>query len=130
MFQQTTAGSTRRDFLTQSAAIGTAMTMSAALGHPTLAADADAPAPAANKRPGKKAVMSGMVKGGTILEKFQILKEAGFDGVELNAPKQHKIEEVHEAMKQTGILCEGVVDAMHWNVHLTDPDPQRQALAV
>jgi hexulose-6-phosphate isomerase len=130
MTQQTSNGnrSTRRDFLAQSAALGAAMTLSASLS--TSSHAADAPAPAGKKRPWKKAVMIGMVKGGTILEKFQILKEAGFDGVELNAPMQHKIEEVKAAMKETGILCEGVVDAMHWKVHLSDPDPSRRALAV
>jgi L-ribulose-5-phosphate 3-epimerase len=85
----------------------------------------------ARKRPWKKAVMFGMIQGGaTILEKFKILKEAGFDGVELNAPKQHNMAETLAAMKETGIQCEGVVDAVHWHTTLSDPDEKKRTVAV
>src|SRR5690349_2296074 len=39
------------------------------------------------RRPFKKAVMWDMIRGGkSVLERFQTLKEAGFDGVEMNSP--------------------------------------------
>ena len=67
---------------------------------------------------------------GTLLERFKILKDAGLDGVELNAPGQYKADEVREACKQTGLEIEGVVDAFHWQVNMADPDPKIRAAAV
>src|SRR5689334_16405326 len=54
------------------------------------------------RRPIKKAVMWGMIRDGqSVLEKFQILKEAGFDGVELDSPKKIPNEEFKRASEQT-----------------------------
>ena len=67
---------------------------------------------------------------GSLADKFKALKAAGFDGVELNAPGQFKPDEVAEACKQSGLVIEGVVDAFHWKVTLSDPDPKIRATAV
>jgi L-ribulose-5-phosphate 3-epimerase len=86
---------------------------------------------AAPRRPWKKAIMFGMLDApGTLKDKFQLLKDAGIDGVELNAPGQFKADEVLEACKATGLQIEGVVDAFHWQINLADPDPKVRATAV
>ncbi|MCI0722185.1 MAG: sugar phosphate isomerase/epimerase [Acidobacteria bacterium] len=83
---------------------------------------------AAQKRPGmKKALMFGMVKTeGTLLEKFRMLKEVGYDGVELDSPG-FDVKEVLKARDATGLQICGVVDSVHWKQTLSDPDPAVRA---
>ncbi len=61
-------------------------------------------------------------EGKTVLEKFQILKDCGFDGVEMDSPSDIKPEEVLEAQAKTGIKVHGLVDSVHWKFHLNAPD--------
>jgi len=76
----------------------------------------------------KKAVKIGMVRPGqTLLEKFQLLKELGFDGVELDSPSAVTVEEARAAMEVTGIVVPGVVDSVHWNQRLSDPREEVRA---
>ena len=71
----------------------------------------------------KKAVKYGMVKEGkTILEKFQLVKELGFDGIEMNSPSSLDRDEVVAARNETGLVIHGVVDSKHWKDTLSDPD--------
>src|SRR5690349_8958897 len=71
----------------------------------------------------KKAVMLGMVEGPTTLvDKFKLLRECGFDGVELDSPSDLKTDELLAAKQATGIEVEGTVDSVHWNKPLSDPD--------
>ncbi|PQO29178.1 xylose isomerase [Blastopirellula marina] len=73
----------------------------------------------------KKAVKIGMVGvKGTLAEKMTVLKELGFDGLELNSPGGPEPEEVQEAIKVSGIPIHGVVDSIHWNTRLSDPDEE------
>ncbi len=91
---------------------------------------ADTPAAAANrpKRPIKKAVMWGMIGGGgSVLEKFQMLKEAGFDGVEMDSPGGPPNDQIRKACQATGILVEGMVDSVHRNQTLSHNDPRIRA---
>ena len=63
-----------------------------------------------------------MVKEGTGLsEKFAIARDAGFDGIELNAPG-YNIEEARKATQETGLPIDGTVCAEHWSVRHSDPD--------
>lgn len=79
----------------------------------------------------KKAVMIGMcAEGATILEKFQILRDAGFDGAELDSPSSLKRDEVLAAMHKTGIVVHGLVDSVHWSVPLNARDEKDRASAV
>ncbi len=76
-------------------------------------------------RPIRKAVKIGMVQeGDTLLEKFQLLKELGFDGVELDSPNGLKEDEVLAAKKATGLEIPGVVDSVHWGKPLSHPDAE------
>lgn len=68
----------------------------------------------------KKAVKIGMVNvKGTLTDKFQVLKDLGFDGVELDSPNNFKLEEVKAAIEATGLPVHGVVDSKHWNKTLS-----------
>jgi len=80
------------------------------------------------KRPGmKKALMFGMVKTeGTLLDKFRMLKEVGYDGVELDSPG-FDVKEALKARDETGLQICGVVDSVHWKQTLSDPDPTVRA---
>ena len=82
------------------------------------------PVSAAPARPYKLAVGYGMIGiKGTVLEKFQLLKDVGFDGVEINAPGAVNRDEALAACDKTGIAVHGVVDSVHWGTRLSDPDP-------
>ncbi len=70
------------------------------------------------------AVKFGMVNVDTPLaEKFALLKALGYDGIELDSPTSLRAEEVRAASAQTGLPVHGVVDGVHWNTRLSDPDP-------
>lgn len=110
----------RRTFLTASAASAVACT---GFANSLAARDSSRPAtdnPSHQEKRFKKAVKLGMVrvKGG-LTEKFQVLKDLGFDGVELSSPNNFKLEEVEAAMKETGLPVHGVVDSRHWNKTLS-----------
>ena len=71
----------------------------------------------------KKSLKYGMIQEGkTILEKFQLVKSLGFDGVELDSPNPLNRQEVLQARDQTGLLIPGVVNSMHWKMPLSHPD--------
>ncbi len=71
----------------------------------------------------RKAVKIGMVKEGeTILEKFTLLRDLGFDGVELDSPSGLQPDEVLAAKAATGLEIPGVVDSIHWGKPLSHPD--------
>ena len=67
---------------------------------------------------------------GSVLDKFKMLKELGYDGVELNSPDDVDKEEARAASEQTGLPVEGIVNATHWRVRHSDPDPAVRAQAL
>ena len=72
----------------------------------------------------KKAVKFGMIDEPiSVLEKFKLLKELGFDGVEPSSPSDLDEKEVIEAIKETGLPVHGLVNSVHWKKPLSDPDP-------
>jgi hexulose-6-phosphate isomerase len=71
----------------------------------------------------KKAFMLGGVTEGSPLQAFRLLKEAGFEGVELISPNRMDRREVLEARDQTGLVIHGVSGSRHWKDTLSDPDP-------
>jgi hexulose-6-phosphate isomerase len=71
----------------------------------------------------KKSLKIGMVQvGETLLEKFRILKELGYDGVELDSPSSLDWREVLRAKAATGLEIPGVVCSTHWGKPLSSPD--------
>lgn len=77
-----------------------------------------------------KTLKIGMVKvEGTLIDKFNAAKEAGFHGIELNAPGMD-VEETKKAIAETGLPVDGTVNSTHWSVRHTDPDPAVRAKAL
>ncbi len=108
----------RREWIAACAAAGAAGALAA--GSPLDVAADDEPEPAQRFH---KAVKIGMVRPGTtLLEKFALLKELGFDGVELNSPGGPAPDEVLRAAEETKLIVHGVVDSIHWKDTLSDPD--------
>jgi len=113
----------RRDFLKVAGATLAAASASATLTLPSASAAEDKE----DKRY-KKAVKWGMVQGdGSIKQKFQMLKELGYDGVELDSPSNLDRDEVLRARDETGLPVHGVVDSVHWKETLSHPDPEVRA---
>ena len=85
----------------------------------------------ASERAVKKAVKIEMVADGDTLEdKFRLLQELGFDGVELPSPNQWTVKEVLAAREATGLPIHGVVCSAHWKSPLNHPDPEVRASCV
>lgn len=75
------------------------------------------------KRNIRKALKYGMIApGSSILEKFTIARDCGFDGVEMDSPNDLDNDEVVAARDATGIVIPGVVDSAHWQSTLSDSD--------
>jgi L-ribulose-5-phosphate 3-epimerase len=72
----------------------------------------------------KKAFMLGGLRKGSPRETFQLLKDAGFDGVELISPNDLDLRDVLAARDETGLVIHGVSGSRHWDSPLSDPDPQ------
>jgi L-ribulose-5-phosphate 3-epimerase len=77
----------------------------------------------------RKAVKAGMVGGsGSWVEKFKMLKEVGFEGIDMDRPADH--DEIRRAQDESGLKVHGVVDYVHWNKPLTDANPAVRAEGV
>jgi hexulose-6-phosphate isomerase len=79
----------------------------------------------------KKSLKYGMIKEElSLLDKFKLIKDLGFDGVEMDSPNPLVEKEILEARDKTGVLLPGVVNSVHWNSPLSDPDPGVRAKCV
>jgi hexulose-6-phosphate isomerase len=109
----------RREFLKG----GAAAAALAMVGPAALAAEERAAVAAPRKRAIRKAIMWGTVGvKGSVLEKMKAVKEAGFEGVEMNSHMDQ--EEVLRARDATGLIIPSVCGSLHWKKPLTDPDPK------
>jgi len=73
----------------------------------------------------KKSLKFGMIKEDLSLrEKFQLVKDLGFHGVELDSPHHLNESEILEAKEKTGLEIPGLVNSLHWKKPLSDPDPE------
>ena len=72
----------------------------------------------------KKSLKFGMIQEDlSVLEKFKLVKELGFDGVELDSPHQLDEDQILMAKAETGLEIPGLVNSLHWKMPLSDPDP-------
>src|SRR5690606_32624435 len=66
----------------------------------------------------------GMIKEDlSLLDKFKVVKDLGFDGIEFNSPVDLPIKELLAARDKTGVELPSVVNKDHWPKPLSDPDP-------
>ena len=131
-------GLSRRELLAYSAALGS--TFMAAQG---LAADKPAQPQPARKPPAKRYEMKKSINlwalpypdKMTLKECFQLCKDAGFDGVEVNyaleddlspdASEAH-VREVGQMARKIGLEISGLCSFLFWPYSLTHDDPQRR----
>lgn len=79
----------------------------------------------------KKSLKFGMVEEDlSILDKFKMLKDLGFDGVELETPNTLPMKEVLTARDKTGLIIPGVVCGATWKAQLSHADPAVRAEGV
>lgn len=79
----------------------------------------------------KKSLKWGMVKEDmSIMDKFKMLKDIGYDGVELDSPNDLNMKEILAARDKTGLELPGTVNSKHWKLPLSDPDPKKRAECV
>ncbi len=104
----------RRDFLKG----GSALVLSAVAGSSVAADQVLVTKP---RRPLKRGIMWGTVGvKGSVLEKMKAVKEAGFDGAEMNSHMDQ--DEVLRARDATGLAIPSVCGVRHWDLPLSHPD--------
>lgn len=93
-----------------------------------------APAAEADAKDGKlkKAVQFGMIneKGMSVMDKFKLAKELGFDGIEINSIPGMELDELIKAKDATGLGISEVIDSLHWKDHLSSPSEEVRARGV
>src|SRR2546428_12248859 len=84
-------------------------------------------ASAAPERNLRKAIMYSTIGvKGSVLEKFRVMKEAGFEGVEPMGAMNR--DEVLAAFKETGLQAASVCAHIHWVKTLSAPDEATRQL--
>ena len=110
-------GVNRREFLVRSSsiAIGGALLGPAAMARPDVTASGI-----------KKGACIGVLpKEMTVLQKFDVAKRAGFDGVEPNTLNTaDEVKEYNEAAEKTGVKITSIMNSDHWKYPLSDNDPE------
>jgi hexulose-6-phosphate isomerase len=77
-----------------------------------------------------KTLKIGMVDvPGTLTDKFKVLKEVGFDGVEMDSPGMD-LDATRKAIADSGLPVDGTVCSTHWNIRHSDPDAATRAKAL
>lgn len=82
----------------------------------------------------KKAVNLGMAKGpsgATVTDRFKMIRDAGFNGVELNLPDDAlSVDIIQQAQTASGLEVAGIICTPHWKFPLSDPDPANRERTV
>lgn len=105
----------RRTFLACSSAVGISAISSANLS-------------ARPKLKLRKAVKYSMIGiKATTLEKFELVKKIGFEGVEIDSPSGINKHAAKQAAEKTGVVIHGVIDNIHWEFPLSSPDEKVRA---
>ncbi len=107
----------RREFLRRSSAVAVS---GALLG---IAATGRSPAAACRI---KKGLCIGVLpEGMTILEKFELAKRTGFEGIQPNTLNSaDEVKEYKDAAEKIGIKISSIMNADHWKYPLSDNDPE------
>ena len=120
----------RRTFLRSTTALAALAPLSS---HVSAQAPAAAPAKPKTRRMNPKGFMLGTLNSDTakklsVREKFQLLRNAGFAGVEPSSAMDQA--EVLAARDATGLQIPSVVVATHWAKPLTDPNPSAREVGL
>ena len=82
------------------------------------------------KRPILKTLKIGMVGvDGSLTDKFQAAKDAGFDGIEMNSPGMD-VAETRRAIEQSQLPVDGTVCSTHWKIRHSSPNRDQRAQAL
>ena len=113
-------GMDRRDFVKM---VGSGL-LAAGAGRMVMAAE-NAAAPVKSAAKFKKAIEFEMIgEKLPVLDKFKLLKELGFDGVEVQSAGRPDREEFLKAREATGVEIHSVMNTDHWKKPLSHPDPK------
>jgi L-ribulose-5-phosphate 3-epimerase len=79
----------------------------------------------------KKSLVFGMIDEDlSLMDKFKLVKDLGFDGVELNSPNDFDTREILEAKEKSGIELPSLINSDHWSKPLSDPDPDVRSACI
>lgn len=123
----------RRTFLRSTTALAALAPLSSHVSAQAPAAAPTAPAKPKTRRMNPKGFMLGTLNSDTakklsVREKFQLLRNAGFAGVEPSSAMDQA--EVLAARDATGLQIPSVVVATHWAKPLTDPNPSAREVGL
>ncbi len=79
----------------------------------------------------RKAIKYSMIASeGSILEHFELARDCGFAGVEIDSPLEIDRKAVVAASSKSGVVVHGVIDSVHWQDRFSDPRAEVRARAV
>lgn len=121
----------RRQFIHAGSAAALAASTLTATVHGAEPAASAAAAPSGKPR-FQFSVKWGMIgePGLSVTGKFKLMKELGYDGVEMDSQFTVPANEIRAAEEETGIPAHGVVNANHWSIRLSDPTAEIRAKAL
>lgn len=131
--QPTSSGPSRRRFVQWSAAAMAAGTVAFPGGTWTAPLSGREPhSPQEDSLDGRifKTLKIGMVQvKGSLTEKFQAVREAGFQGVEMDSPGM-EVEATRKAIAESGLPVDGTVCSTHWQIRHSSPDAAQRKQAL
>ncbi len=81
--------------------------------------------PATASKMRKAACIGVLPKDISVLQKFEMAKRAGFEGIEPNTLySPAEVEEHKQASEKTGVRIHSIMNSDHWKYPLTDNDPE------
>ncbi len=84
-----------------------------------------------SKSPIRKAIKIGMApRNLPLVERFQLIKDCGFEGVDMDSPNDYGLDEVLEAKERSGLIIHGCVCSTHWGSPLSHPNPSTRAKTI
>lgn len=122
----------RRKFVQASSAACLVPALSASLSPAIARATSAAESPATVQEEPRiwKSLKIGMVKvEGSLTDKFNAAKAAGFQGIELDSPG-FEVTDAKKAIEETGFPVEGTVCSTHWQIRHTSPDADQRSQAL
>jgi hexulose-6-phosphate isomerase len=63
----------------------------------------------------------------TLVQRLNLAKEAGFDGVDFDEAGSFTPEQVRDAVRESGVFVHNAINHAHWNQRLTSANPEERA---